>query len=129
MITKNILESNMNSGIQEQNRLIDTLKKIVGGYTSSKRDPLEQVIERYLTFHFSPMKKLTSNEKVVFFVNEKGKSFLQYSPEKKILLMPGRDFLEIKDMFETDEDSLEDIIKMWMKKNYDVDIDYIDYYY
>ena len=119
----------MNSGIQEQNRLIDTLKKIVGGYTSSKPDPLEQVIERYLTFHFSPMKKLTSNEKVVFFVNEKGKSFLQYYPEKKILLMPGRDFLEIKDMFETDEDSLEDIIKMWMKKNYDVDIDYIDYYY
>jgi hypothetical protein len=24
---------------------------------------------------------------------------------------------------------LEEIIKMWMKKNYDVDIDYIDYYY
>ncbi len=119
----------MNSGIQEQNRLIDTLKKIVGGYSSSKRDPLEQVIERYLTFHFSPMKKIISNGNVVFFMNEKGKSFLQYSPEKKILIMPGRDFLEIKDMFETDEDSLEEIVKIWMKRNYDVDIEYINYYY
>jgi len=129
MITKNISESNMNSGIQEQNRLIDTLKKIVGGYKASKPDPLEKVIERYLSFHFSPMKKITSNEKIIFFVNDRGKSLLQYSPERKGLIMPGRDFLEIKDMFETDEDSLEEIIKMWMKKNYDVDIDYIDYYY
>ena len=32
-------------------------------------------------------------------------------------------------MFDLDEDALEEIFKDWMKDNFNVDIQYIDYYY
>jgi hypothetical protein len=32
-------------------------------------------------------------------------------------------------MFDLDEDSLEEIIKIWASENLDVEIDFINYYY
>jgi hypothetical protein len=129
MITKNISGNKMNTGIYEQNKLIDTLKRIVSGYGSVAPDPLEKVVKKYLSFTFLPVKKVSSNENIIFFVPEKGKNILQYSVDRKIFLIPGKNFLEIKDMFDLDEDSLEEIIKIWASENLDVEIDFINYYY
>jgi hypothetical protein len=129
MTTKNISGSEMNPGIYEQNKLIDTLKGIIGGFSSKNETSIEKIVSKYLNFNFLPLQQVKSTGNVVFFVNKLGKSKIQYLPENKVLRMPGYEFLEIKEMFDIDEDFLEEIIKSWMKENFDVDISFINYYY
>lgn len=127
MTTKNISESEMNRGVMEQNRLIDTLKTIVGVKTK-QTDTLEIIVKKYFSFNFLPLKKLTSSSDVIYFMNQRGIPEFTYSPEMKALRVKGREFNEAQDMFNIDEDALEEIFKSWMKDNFDVDITYIDYY-
>ena len=115
-------------GIYENNRLIDTLKKIVGTY-SSKKDSVEDVVKQFFDTEFSSLSKLTSYEKIIFFVNPKGNTKFIYFPESKILKLSNGEFLRLLDLFDIDEDSLHEIFKSWFKDNFDVDISYIDYYF
>ena len=50
----------MNKGVMEQNKLVDTLKRIVGSQTK-QTDPIERVVKKYFNFNFLPLKKLSSS--------------------------------------------------------------------
>ena len=58
----------MNKGVMEQNKLVDTLKRIVGAQTKQP-DPIERVVKKYFNFNFLPLKKLSSSEDVIYFMN------------------------------------------------------------
>lgn len=118
----------MNRGIMEQNKLIDTLKRIVGTH-SKKMDPIEIIVKKYLEFSFFPLRKVTSTSDLVYFINQKGKPEFTFSPKINTLKVKGIEFKNIQEMFDLDEDALEEIFKDWMKDNFNVDIQYIDYYY
>lgn len=118
----------MNKGVMEQNSLIDTLKRIVGAKTKEP-DTLERIVKKYLNFNFLPLKKLSSNSDIIYFMNERGAPQFSYSPEVKVLKVRSREFIEAQEMFGIDEDTLEDFFKDWMKENFDVDIVHIDYYF
>ncbi len=111
----------------EQNKLVDTLKRIVGVKTKQP-DTLEIIVKKYFSFNFLPLKKLTSSSDVIYFMNQRGIPEFTYSPGMKALRVKGKEFNEAQDMFNIDEDALEEIFKSWMKENFDVDITYIDYY-
>lgn len=117
----------MKRGIMEQNKLVDTLKRIVGAHTKPS-DTLEQIVKKYFSFDFLPLKKLTSNGDVIYFIDEKGRPKFSYSPNSRAVMVKGPEFAEIQNMFDMDEDAIEQIFKDWMKQNFDVDIIYVDYY-
>lgn len=117
----------MNKGIMEQNRLIDILKTIVGS-GAKKQDPIERIVKKYFDLYFLPLKKVSSNEDLVYFINPKGKAEFVLSPKMKALKVKSSEFSDIMGMFDIDEDSLEQIFKVWMNENFDVDIHFIDYY-
>lgn len=118
----------MNRGIMEQNKLIDTLKTIVGT-RSKKKDPVETTVKKYFKIFFFPLKKVSSDSDLVYFVNQKGKPEFTFSTKNNTLRVKGVEFNNIREMFDLDEDALEEIFKNWMKDNFNVDIQYIDYYY
>ena len=117
----------MNKGVMEQNKLVDTLKRIVGSQTK-QTDPIERVVKKYFNFNFLPLKKLSSSEDIIYFMNERGVAEFAYSPKFKAIRVKGREFNDAQNMFNIDEDTLEQFFKDCMKENFNVDIDYIDYY-
>ena len=119
----------MNQGVTEQFKLIDTLKRIMGYTDYSDREiSIIDKVKKFLTVKFG---KITPVENVGgdfhFFYPDGTRAPLFYYKDNKGMLFPSKLFLETQELFDIDEDLMEEIIKEWFKENLDLQVKFVDY--
>ena len=119
----------MNNGINEQNRLIDTLKRLMGDYGSEKTKKHESLVKKYLDTKFGSLTAVPNQENRIYFFDQRGQSIMKFFPKEGVLFGPSNQFKEIMEVFDLDEDFFEEILKEWIKDNFDLQVKYIDYNY
>lgn len=107
--------------------LIDILKNIVNNYSTPDGDA-QNLVKKYFDSKFSSLKKIKTENNLIYFFNTNGFPEFIYSPKSKILRVKNSEFKEIQSMFNVDELECEEIFKIWLKNNFDVDIVHINYY-
>lgn len=118
----------LNNGINEQNRLIDTLKRLMGDYTSKPTMSYSNKVKEYLNLKFGKLTMVPNQESTIYFVDSDGKSPLAYSKKEGIIKVPSSVMIGVMEMFGIEEDFIEEIFKEWVKEKYDLPVQFVDYY-
>lgn len=130
MITKNILESNMNQGVMEQLKLIDTLKRIMGYKENSEIEKsIKEKVKKFLNIKFGKIKPVQNSGGDYFhFFNPDGTpARLSYYTDNRGVIFSSKLFQESMEFFDIDEDFMEDIIKEWFDENFNLQVKFVDY--
>lgn len=118
----------LNNGINEQNRLIDTLKRLMGDYTSKPTMSYSNKVKEYLNLKFGKLTMVPNQESTIYFVDSDGKTPLAYSKKEGIIKVPSSVMIGVMEMFGIEEDYIEEIFKEWVKEKYDLPVQFVDYY-
>ena len=118
----------MDNGIIEQNRLINTLKRVMGDYTSKPNMSYSNKVKEYLNIKFGKLTMVPNQESMIYFVNSAGKTPMKYSKKEAIIRVPSSVMTGVMEMFGIDADYLEEIFKDWVNEKYDLPVRFVDYY-
>jgi len=128
MTLKNILENKMNQGVNEQMRLIDTLKRLLSGeYSSEREQSIANKVKQYLDLQFKGVKTVPTSEKQTYVFDPQGKPIMIYYSDPGSLFVSPRKSLDIMELFDIDEDFFEVILKEWLRENLNLHVKYVDY--
>jgi len=119
----------MTSGINEQNRLIDTLKRLMGDYGSEKTKKHESLVKKYLDTKYGSLTAVPNVENSIYFFDRAGRSTMKFFPKEGVLFGPSNHFKDIMEVFDLDEDFFEEILKEWITEKFDLQVKYINYNY
>jgi|688.fasta_scaffold161378_2 hypothetical protein len=117
----------MNSGVQEQFRLINTLKRLVGNFDDPVV-PYEKKIHEYLNMYYEGLQKLESGGDFIYLMTPDAISKMYFYPKEGVLKFPSKQFLNLKKLFSLDEDTLEEVIKNWLDSKFNLRPKFIDYF-
>lgn len=118
----------MNNGIIEQNRLIDTLKRLMGDYTSKPTVSYSNKVKEYFNLKFGKLNLIPNQENIIYFVDSQGKSQMMFSKKRGAINVPSSVMTAVMEMFGIDEDYVEEIFKDWINEKYDLPVQFVDYY-
>ena len=128
MIIKNISENKMKSGVEEQNRLIDTLKRLVGNYSSPPSISYSEKVKEYINLKFGKLTMVSNQENAIYFVDSNRKSPLTYSKKEGVIRVPSSVMIGVMEMFGIEEDFVEEIFKNWFEKKYNLPVQFVNYF-
>jgi hypothetical protein len=118
----------MKSGVQEQNRLIDTLKRLMGDYTSKPTMSYSNKVKEYFNLKFGKLTMIPNQESTIYFINSIGKSPLTYSKKNGIIKVASSVMIEVMETFGIEEDFVEEIFKDWIEEKYNLPVQFVDYF-